>query len=117
MSRERVASSFYFGSFFAEALILAETGHHIGALQVAGTPQITQLPFFIAACDYCIIGDEYYAGSAYLSKEPTLLGSLVGQDLGKLVIIAALIAGVIGVSISPWVPAGSILLEWFKVGK
>lgn len=117
MSRERVASCFYFGSFFAEALILAETGHHIGALQVAGTPQITQLPFFIAACDYCIIGDEYYAGSAYLSKEPTLLGSLVGQDLGKLVIIAALIAGVIGVSISPWVPAGSILLEWFKVGK
>lgn len=115
MSRERVASCFYFGSFFAESLILAETGHHVGAIQVAGTPDITQLPFFIAACDYTIIGDEFYAGSAYLSREPTLLGSLVGQDYSKLVLVGILLLGVLGVSIAPYFQAGLAPLIWFQL--
>ncbi len=115
MSRERVASCFYFGDFFAEALILAETGHHVGAIQVAGTPETAQLPFFIAACDYTIIGDEYYAGSAYLSKEPTLLGSLVGQDYAKLVIIVCVVLGVIAVSVAPYFPSALAVLEWFTI--
>jgi len=51
------------------------------------------LPFFVAACDYTLIGEELFAASAYLSHEPRLLGSLKGQDLGKMVIILALIAG------------------------
>jgi hypothetical protein len=98
--REKPATAFYFGSFFAEALILAENGQMIGAIQVAGTPSVIQIPFFLAACDYVIIGDEYYAASAYLSREPTLLGSLVGQDYGKLLIVAIALAGVIGVNIA-----------------
>ncbi|MBI2844414.1 MAG: hypothetical protein HYX78_13535 [Armatimonadetes bacterium] len=98
LNRERVASAFYFGDFFAEALILAENGQHVGAIQVAGTPQITQIPFFIAACDYTIIGDEYYAASAYLSREPTLVGSLVGQDYTKAIILGIVVLGVIAAS-------------------
>lgn len=98
--RERVASAFYFGSFYAESLILAENGQQVGAIQVAGTPQITQIPFFIAACDYTIIGDEYYAASAYLSREPTLLGSLVGQDIGKALVLASIIIGIIGTTLT-----------------
>ncbi len=117
MSREKTASCFYFGSFFAESLILAETGHHVGAIQVAGTPDTTQLPFFIAACDYTIIGDEFYAGSAYLSREPTLLGSLVGQDHAKLVIVASIILGVLGVSMAHWFPHGLAVLQWFTMAK
>ena len=76
--RERCGAQFLFGNYAAEALILAEAGHQIGAIQVAGTPDITQIPFFIAACDYTIIGDEYYAASAYISREPTArtMGSL-----------------------------------------
>jgi len=34
------------------------------------------------------MGEELYAASAYLSRDPLLLGSLRGQDLGKLVVIA-----------------------------
>ena len=102
MSREKAASCLYFGSFFAESLILAETGHHIGAIQVAATPDTTQLPFFIAACDYTIIGDEFYAASAYLSREPTLLGSLVGQDYAKLVLLSLILLGFWGDACSWW---------------
>jgi hypothetical protein len=95
MVREKPAANFYLGTFYAESLILAETGHSIGAIQIAGTAMPSQLPFFIAACDYTLIGEELFAASAYLSREPRLLGSLIGQDWGKVVILLFIIAGVI----------------------
>lgn len=94
MVREKPAAVFLQGSFAAESLILAETGNSIGAIQIAGTDSEHQLPFFIAACDYTLIGEELYAASAYLSKEPMLLGSLRGQDWGKVILFAAIILGV-----------------------
>ncbi|MCP4580907.1 MAG: hypothetical protein GY839_04770 [candidate division Zixibacteria bacterium] len=93
--RQKPATIFYQGAFYAESLILAETGNSIGAIQIAGTAMPAQLPFFVAACDYTLIGEELFAASAYLSHEPKLLGSLKGQDLGKMAIIAALIVGFI----------------------
>jgi hypothetical protein len=95
MLREKPAANFYLGAFYAESLILAETGYSIGAIQIAGTAMPAQLPFFIAACDYTLIGEELFAASAYLSREPRLLGSLVGQDWGKVIILIFIIAGVI----------------------
>ena len=113
LNREKAASNFMFGYFAAESLILAETGHQVGAIQVAGTPMINQIPFFITSADYIIIGDEFYAASAYLSREPTLLGSLVGQDYAKVVIMIIIIAGVITASI--W-GVDSHWLKWFNLG-
>ena len=84
MLRERPAACFYMGAFFAESLILAETGNAVGAIQVAGTAMPSQLPFFVAACDYTLIGEELFAASAYLSGESHQLGSLKGQDVGKV---------------------------------
>lgn len=95
MVREKPAAIFLQGQFFAESLILAETGNSIGAIQIAGTDSEHQLPFFIAACDYTLIGEELYAASAYLSKEPMLLGSLRGQDWGKVFIFITIVLGVI----------------------
>ncbi len=95
MHREKVASNFFFGGFAAESLILAETGHHVGAMQVAGTPDMYQIPFFIAACDYTVIGEEFYAASAYLSREPVMLGSVVGQDWGKGVLFSLIVLGIL----------------------
>jgi len=86
--RQRPATIFYQGAFYAESLLLAETGNSIGAIQIAGTAMPAQLPFFVAACDYTLIGEELFAASAYLSREPKLLGSLKGQDIGgKLVFL------------------------------
>lgn len=95
MLRDRPATNFYLGSFYAESLILSETGHSTGAIQIAGTAQSDQLPFFVAACDYTLLGEELYAASAYLSQEPIQLGSLKGQDLGKLIFIVIIIIGVV----------------------
>jgi hypothetical protein len=93
MAREKPAAAFYMGCFFAESLMLAETGNLIGAIQIAGTAEPAQLPFFIAACDYTLIGEEFYAASAYLSGDPDQLGSLKGQDFGKILVACLLIVG------------------------
>ena len=95
MIREKPAAIFLQGSFAAESLLMAETGNSIGAIQIAGTDSEHQLPFFIAACDYTLIGEELYAATAYLSRDPMFLGSLKGQDWGKVVIFAAIVLGVI----------------------
>lgn len=93
INRDRVAATFFFGTFFAEALIMAENANQVGAIQVAGTPSTTQIPFFIAACDYVIIGDEFYAATAYLTRQPTLLGSMVGQDRVKGILLVLFLLG------------------------
>jgi hypothetical protein len=104
MVREKPAACFYMGHFFAESLILAETGNSIGAIQVAGTAAPAQLPFFVAACDYTLIGEEFFAASAYLSGSPEQLGSLKGQDMGKLIVGALLILGVAAATLAAAIP-------------
>ena len=98
MIREKPAAIFLVGYFFAESLILAETGQSTGAIQIAGQADPTQLPFFVATCDYTLIGEELYAASAYLSKEPVLLGSVRGQDIAKAILLLLGIVGVIAAS-------------------
>ena len=93
MLRERPAAHIFMGAFFAESLLLAETGFATGAIQVAGTANVSQLPFFVVACDYTLIGEELYAASAYLSGEPKLVGSLKGADLLKIAAIASILIG------------------------
>ncbi len=97
MTRERPATNFLVGYFAAESLILAETGAATGAIQIAGTDALSQLPFFVTACDYTLIGEELYAASAYISRRPLLLGAIKGEDYSKLIIAVALIlASIIG---------------------
>jgi hypothetical protein len=110
MLRERTATNLYLGRFYAESLILAETGNLAGSIQIAGTDEAAQLPFFVTACDYTLIGEELYAASAYLSREPLLLGALKTQDIIKGVAMIWLIVGAILVSLGV-----SELREWIHV--
>lgn len=116
MIDRRPAACFYFGQFYAESLFLAETGNSIGALQIAGTAETTQLPFFVAACDYTLIGEEFFAASAYLSGEPDQLGAVKGQDFGKLVAAALILIGVVLATGRQFESLGSWgrALDWFR---
>ena len=100
--RDEPATCFYMGAFFAESLLLAETGNRIGAIQIAGTAMPSQLPFFISACDYTLIGEELFAASAYLSRDPRQLGSLKGQDVGKLIVMVTILIGSLTATIAVW---------------
>jgi hypothetical protein len=95
MHRERVAANFLFGGHAAEALILAETGATVGAMQVAGSTNVYQLPMFIVSCDYTLIGEDQLAAAAYLSPDPAQKGVVFGQDLAKLISVALIVIGAI----------------------
>ena len=95
MVREKPAACMYMGKFYAESLILAETGNSIGAIQIAGTASQAQIPFFVTACDYTLIGEEFFAASAYLSQKPELIGGVKGQDMIKLAVIAVMVISTI----------------------
>ncbi|MFH0938852.1 MAG: DUF6754 domain-containing protein [Planctomycetota bacterium] len=108
--REKVAACFLFGSFAAESLILAEAGQQVGAIQVAGTTDNAQIPFFITTCDFTIIGEEVFAAGAYLSHDPVQRGSLRGQDAAKLILLAVILIGIFVATFNPldmtgdWMP-------------
>lgn len=106
MMRDRPAANIYMGGFFAESLLLAETGNAAGSIQIAGTARPEQLPFFIAACDYTLMGEELYAASSYLSHEPILLGGLKGQDFVKMILVICIIAGCLLITLDSG--------DWFK---
>ena len=91
--REKPATNLFLGRFFAEALILAETGFVNKSIQVGGTAEATQLPFFVAACDFTIIGEELFAVSAYLSRDPRLVSSLKASDMVKVFCVCVILVG------------------------
>ncbi len=95
MVREKPAANFLIGAFHAESLLLAETGQTTGAIQIAGTAEVTQLPFFAVVCDYTLMGEELFAAGAYLSQEPAMLGSIKGQDFTKAGLILTILVGVL----------------------
>ena len=95
MLREKPATNFFLGMFWAESLLLSETGNIAGSIQIAGTDAPSQLPFFITSCDYTIIGQELYAASAYISREPNLVGTIKAQDWGQAIMVVIMVVAAI----------------------
>jgi hypothetical protein len=93
MHREHVAANFLFGGHAAEAMIMAESGATVGAMQVAGSTNVYQLPFFLVACDYTLIGEDEFAAAAYLSPDPVQKGTIFGQDIAKLICALLIVLG------------------------
>ena len=95
IQREKPAANLLIGYWMAEALALAEAGAEAGCIQIGANTNVFQIHFFIVACDYTLIGEELFAASAYLSKEPMLTGTVVAQDMMKILFGALIIAGTI----------------------
>ncbi|OGD57271.1 hypothetical protein A3K78_08855 [Candidatus Bathyarchaeota archaeon RBG_13_52_12] len=93
LMREKPGANIMVGAYWAESMQLAETGSRVGAMQIAGTAQTSQIPFFLVSTDYCLIGEEIYAAGAYLTNEAPLIASLAGQDFGRII---AVILGILG---------------------
>ncbi len=117
VQRENVGTALLFGDFAAESLILAEAGQGVGAMQVAATTSPEQAAFFVCTCDYTLIGEELFAASAYLTREPVQLGSVYGQDRAKAIILLAIVLGVLMETlrvVAPQIALPSVvsLLQW-----
>jgi hypothetical protein len=93
MMREKPGANIMVGAYWAESLQLSETGSRIGAMQITGTAQTSQIPFFLVTSDYCLIGEEIFSAGAYLTNDAMLIASLAGQDVGRIV---AVLLGLVG---------------------
>ena len=91
--REKAGAVFLLGYFYAESLMFAEVGQSVGAIQVAGTSATDQLPFFVASCDYTLIGEELYAASAYLSGDALQIATVKAEDIFKLLTVIIVLVG------------------------
>lgn len=103
IARKKPATALHFGYYAAESLLISEAGFAAGAIQVAGTTEATQLPFFITSCDYTLIGEELYAAAAYLSRDAQVLSNLKLSDYGKVIFGVLFLLGTILLTInSDW---------------
>jgi hypothetical protein len=93
LQRERPASCILMGGFASESVILGEAGNTIGALQIGGTANTSQIPFLVATCDFVLISEELYAASASISNDPNILGSLKGEDFVKMLLVGLVLVG------------------------
>lgn len=91
--REKIAANIMVGAYFWEAIVLAEHGGSVGAMQIGGTARQSQLPAFVASCDYLIIGDEMFAANAYITKDEQQISNIAGQDIVRIIILAIMILG------------------------
>jgi hypothetical protein len=108
MMREKPGANIMVGAYWAESLQLAETGSRIGAMQITGTANTSQIPFFLVVSDYCLIGEEIYAAGAYLTDDAPLIASLAGQDVGRIIAVILGLLGAITVTFGT-----NILLDLF----
>lgn len=111
MEREGVSANIMIGTFGPATLLMAEGGRLTNAIQIAGTDDLEQLPFYFICCDYTIIGEEIYGAGAQLSKDPNVLGSLRGQDIIRYIIIFVILISIIFSIIGFNAP-----LDWFFEG-
>jgi len=102
--REKPAANFLLGALYWETIILAEAGARAGAIQVGGTGRLYQIPYIVALCDYGLIGEELLAAGAYVSREPSQLGTILASDIVRFIIIGlsvlAVVLGGLGIDLS-----------------
>jgi len=110
MMRDKPGANIMVGAYWAESLQLAETGARVGAMQIAGTANTSQIPFFLVATDYCLIGEEIYSAGAYLTNDAPLMASLAGQDVGRIIAVLLGLLGAITVTMG-----STILLDLFAM--
>lgn len=109
--RERPAANVMFGNFAAEALLLIEAGAEAGAVQLAATANVYQLPFFVAGCDHTLIGEEMYVAAASVSGDRELQSTVIAQDWMRLAVALLVLAGAL---LRTLVGPGEPLARWLQ---
>lgn len=92
---EAVAGAVLIGSAGSEAVLLAEAGQRSGAVTLAGSDSLATQAMLFATADHPLIGEDLFAGGAYIGRQPEFVGSLSAQDVMRGLIAAAIVIGVV----------------------
>jgi len=90
---EQVTANLLCGHFGAEAALIVEAGERKGSLSVASSDSLTGQAVLLATAQEPLIGEDLYAGGAYLGAGPVHAASLRMQDIMRWVLIAAMLLG------------------------
>ena len=92
LTQQKLAANVMIGRFGDEFLLMGEPGaqHHL--MQIGGTSAPEALPFVYATMTHPLIGEEIYAGGAYLSGKLAHLGSLFAQDIMRWLLVAGIVS-------------------------
>jgi len=92
---EAAAGAVLIGSVGSEAVLLAEGGRRAGVTTLAGTDNLTTQALLFATTDHPLVGEDVFAGAAYIGGQPQHLASLTAQDLARIVIGVLIVVGVV----------------------
>jgi hypothetical protein len=99
---EHVAASILTGHFGSEVGLLIEASERAHSLSVAGSDSLPAQAVMYAAAEEPLIGEELFAGGAYLGANLTHTASLRMQDALRWVVVGLIILGAILKLVRVW---------------
>jgi hypothetical protein len=93
LSGEQVSTNVYAGSFGTEGAWASDLGYRQGSFTLAGTDDVQSQALLYAAAQNPLIGEEVFAGGAYLNVGTAHRASLRVQDTIRIVVIVVILAG------------------------
>jgi len=92
----RAPSSFLVtGGYGADIAALGGIAREYGTLSLCGTTNTYQYPYAVAAYDYWLIGEDFLAAAAAISKEPVQVSNIWAGDLFRFTLCIIMAIGVI----------------------
>ncbi len=88
-----VSASLLAGTFGAEAGLLTVASERGQIFSLAGSDNLPGQAALYATASEFLVGEELYAGGAYLDAGPLHVASLHAQDLARWLVVAALLGG------------------------
>ena len=92
----KVSANLFTGHFSAEVALLSDRAERNGAVILGGSDHLSAQAVQFAASPDPLIGEELYAGGAYLGGVGVHIASLKAQDVMRWVLIVVLVLGAIG---------------------
>lgn len=95
LATEHVSVNMLIGSFGLEGALAADFGERQQSFVLAGADDIQTQSLLYATAEYPLIGEEVFAGGAYLNVGPLHRASLRAQDVIRLLVVAGILVGTV----------------------
>lgn len=95
IQEEDIGANLLVGSFGNEVALITDAAERNESMTLGGTDNLTGQAVLFAAAKETLIGEETYAGGAYLGAGPMHLASLYAQDILRWIIIGLILIGAI----------------------
>ncbi|MBE0411006.1 MAG: hypothetical protein IBX69_14900 [Anaerolineales bacterium] len=92
---EGVRTNVLVGNFGAELALITESGERVGSLNIGGTDSIPGQAIMFTAAQEPLIGEEVFAGGAYMGAGDTHVASLRAQDVIRWSVIVLVVVGAV----------------------